>query len=510
MPILPQMSSPSWSPRQAFGWVRLGLLLAWMAAWMGLTWAISRTPPLDNAEQLTWVRQLAWGYYKHPPLPTAFLWPWVQVFGIQEWVTYAAAAVVTGAGMVVAWRLVAALLGERLADIALLSTLCNVHYTQRLAHFNHDVLLMPCVGLAALCCWHAFERRSRIHWAGVGLALGLGALAKYQVALAAVSLLTWWLLERGWSDRVHRQGLVLATALAVLIVAPNLAWVVGNDYLPLRYVADNSLSSALDGAQATPTPWKWIGDQLGMGLGSLLMLAGLFWWGRARPRVQPSGDLGADLPAHSQEEQRLLRPRRFLLCWGVLPLALIPLIGLVLHARLHANWADAYLPLTCAALLAVWRSAPWRRWGPRPIGVAFALVQCVLVGVTLSQVHREWPGLNLSAHPRRFASQQLADQIGPDARAALGGAIRVIAGPYRLAGVLSLRLAERPLVWIDGRHDISPWVPDELPRRCGVLWVGTREQAPPAGVAAVPFGDGLWWGVQRAEAGRGCGRQAGG
>jgi 4-amino-4-deoxy-L-arabinose transferase-like glycosyltransferase len=458
-----------------------------MAAWVGLTWLVSRTPPLDNAEQLTWVRQLDWGYYKHPPLPTAVLWPWVQLFGLNEWVTYAAAVGVTGLGLGVGWQLVGRLAGATVADIALLATLCNTHFTQRLAHFNHDVLLMPCVVLAAWWAWRAFERRSRLDWLGVGVALGLGALAKYQVALAGVALLAWWGVNRGWRDSVHVQGLFLAAGVALLILSPNLLWVFSHDWLPVRYAAENSLAHAATEGMAKPSVWKWIGDQLGMALGSLALLIALRWRGRLR-----SGEAGpVDGPAP--------RALPFLLCWGVLPLLLMPLGGGLLHARLHANWAFAYLPLTCAAAMLAWRSVNWARMDRRAIVLSFALVQVTLIGVTVLRCFDGWPGLNLSAHPRRFASQQLADQIGPAARAALGGPVLVIAGPYRLAGVLSLRLPERPVVWIDGRSDISPWVPSDLPRRCGVLWVGLQGQVPPDGVDLRPFGDGLWWGVQKAE-----------
>ncbi|MBC7716569.1 MAG: glycosyl transferase, partial [Pseudorhodobacter sp.] len=49
---------------------------------------VSLSPPVDNIEQLTWVRSLQWGYYKHPPLPTWLLWLTVQGFGLTERAAY--------------------------------------------------------------------------------------------------------------------------------------------------------------------------------------------------------------------------------------------------------------------------------------------------------------------------------------------------------------------------------------------------------------------------------------
>ena len=45
----------------------------------------------------------------------------------------------------------------------------------------------------------------------------------------------------------------------------------------------------------------------------------------------------------------------------------------------------------------------------------------------------------------------------------------MVSGPPKEAGALALRLADRPLVLIDGRYDRSPWVSAELVQRCGVL-----------------------------------------
>ena len=71
-----------------------------MAAGVGLfvlVWLLhlnstSLVPPVDDLEQLTWVRSLEWGYYKHPPLPTWLLWLPVRAFGWSAWAVYVVGA----------------------------------------------------------------------------------------------------------------------------------------------------------------------------------------------------------------------------------------------------------------------------------------------------------------------------------------------------------------------------------------------------------------------------------
>ena len=60
--------------------VVIGMLI-FAAVWLLHLAATSLSAPVDNIEQLTWVRSLQWGYYKHPPLPTWLLWLPVQLLG---------------------------------------------------------------------------------------------------------------------------------------------------------------------------------------------------------------------------------------------------------------------------------------------------------------------------------------------------------------------------------------------------------------------------------------------
>ena len=108
-------------------------------------------------------------------------------------------------------------------------------------------------------------------------------------------------------------------------------------------------------------------------------------------------------------------------------------------------------------------------------------------------------------HWRTFESKRFAEQVGAPARAMLGGPIRVVVGDAAIAGVLALRLPERPVVLIDGPLRNSPWVPRSLVSRCGALEVIRATLRPvdatPAG-AAFP---GIYWrSVKPLQAGRSC------
>jgi 4-amino-4-deoxy-L-arabinose transferase-like glycosyltransferase len=325
-------------------------------------------------------------------------------------------------------------------------------------------------------------------WIGLGVALGFGGLAKYQAALAAGSALLYWTLQQGWRDRLHRRGLLWAAAIALLIVSPHLNWVITHDFLPIQYARRNSHVGALTMAQCSAEVLRWLGNQIAQLAGALVFGVGLLVWQRGRNR---------DDPSHRNARQDLVQPdaQAFLRCWGLLPLILMMGLGIAAQAHLHTNWAAAFMPLTCAALMG---ATGWHRWSRTTRSqalAAFAIVQALLVAHLCSRQLGQPPAFD-QHRSALFASQAVVDAIAPTARAAIGGPVRVIAGRQRLASVLALRFDERPLLLIDGRPELSPWMPRAMNTFCAVLWVGDASDLAPADLDRHEAGHGLWWAVE--------------
>ena len=152
-------------------------MIAFAAPWLWLLERSTLAPPTDNIEQLTWVRSLEWGYYKHPPLPTWLLWPFVQALGWSAWTTYVLGALCTLGGFFIYWRMLRGMRGGAYALVALLAGLCVTFYNGRLHFYNHEIPLITFVAGAAAACWRAWQTRKIVWWVALGLCLGLGALS---------------------------------------------------------------------------------------------------------------------------------------------------------------------------------------------------------------------------------------------------------------------------------------------------------------------------------------------
>ena len=467
-------------------WVTLGLLM-FAAVWLAHLSRTSLSPPTDNIEQLTWVHSLEWGYYKHPPLPTWLFWVPVRLFGASAWTSYAAGAACTLASVGLLWRLLSQLRGMRYATLALLAVLCITYYNGRLYYYNHNTVLMLFATASASLCWTAFKTGRLRWWATLGVALGLGALAKYQIAVTITSVLVFWLWQRGWRDARHRLGLLLAALIALLMFVPHLEWLRSHDFGPIRYAMQTSLGVHLGALARWADAAHWLVDQLlNRALPAWLLLAAARY-----------GSLRSAPPTASTSTPRTVddASRALLLSWGVVPLLFMPLVGVAAGADLQLHWGTPFLLFAVpAAMELLGAHVRWSHVMPSPTAKAFAVIQALLL--LLSHLTSPRGPEVLRDHGwRTFDASALAARLEPLAHEALaGGTICVVSGPAEPAGALALRLADHPLVLIDGRYDRSPWVSADRVHRCGMLEL-QQGTALPGGRSVGSAFPGLSWRV---------------
>ncbi|MEO6407922.1 MAG: glycosyltransferase family 39 protein [Burkholderiaceae bacterium] len=470
--------------------VGAGLLL-FAIVWLGQLDFSSLSPPADNIEQLTWVRSMQWGYYKHPPLPTWLLWLPVQVLGLTQWTTYLTGALMTLGAMSLMWGLLVALRGRGYATVALLGALCVSYYNGRLNYYNHNIVLLLMSTLAAVMCWQAVATRRLRWWIGLGLAIGFGALAKYQIAVTALSVLLFIGHQRVWNDPAQRRGVLCAALIALLPLLPHLQWLREHHYATIHYAMDSSLGANFGATARSANALGWLADQVfNRALPTLLLLAATAFMvrGTRRQAIATSARPAARDPA-----------RALILAWGLAPLAFMTSMGILTGANLQLQWGTPFLLFLVPALMELARNVDWNGVDLRTTLIAFVLIQALLLATSHLKSPRGLSGLR-DRHWRSFDSALLAQRIGARAREALGGPVRVVIGDASIAGALALRLPERPLVLIDGRFDRSPWVPADLVQRCGALELGSMGlpgQVEPVG----PEFPGLAWRIVKPQPG---------
>ncbi len=451
------------------GWPLALGSLAWAGIWLATLAALALAPPVDDIEQLTWVRSLQWGYYKHPPLPTWLLWGPEQLFGPTPWLTYGLGAACTLGALAMLWMLLAPLRGRTYATVALLAGLCITYYNRQLNFYNHEVVLMLLSSASAWLCWRAFATGQRRWWLALGVVLGLGALTKYQVVVTLASVAVFALHQRFWRSTAHRQGALAACLIALLMFVPHVEWLRTHDFGPVRYALGSSLGAGLSMLGRAGQAGHWLLDQLlNRALPALLLVAAAV----ATARQRAPGAAAADRPPADGS-------RALLWAWGAVPLAFMPAMALLAGADLPLHWGAPFLLFAVPAAMELLPRDTWDRVALKPVLRAFVLLQLLLLA-TLALTSVRGPFGSRVHGWHRFDSQALARSVAAAARQQLGGPIRLVVGDPATAGALSLALPEHPLVMIDGRLDLSPWVAPDLLARCGALQIGHLPPGPAA------------------------------
>ena len=279
----------------------------------------------DEARYWAWAQAPAFGYFSKPPLIAWIIAAAGRICGNSELCVRAAAPLFYGGTALIAYLVARHLYNERTAfwtglGVALAT---GVVFSARI--MSTDVPLLFFWALA-LFAYVKMLDRSTIGWAlALGIALGLGLLAKYAMMYFVVSVLVLSLVDPRAKTLWRGSALWLALFFALLIVAPNLIWNASHGWATFRHTEGNIVGA---GFQIDPLgPLAFVASQFAV-YGPIVF--GVFLLAILRR----SNLEGAD---------------RIMVVFALPPLVLITIIALISSAK--ANWAaPAAISMTIFAI----------------------------------------------------------------------------------------------------------------------------------------------------------------
>ena len=286
----------------------------------------------DEAQYWVWSQQLALGYYSKPPLVAWLIASTTGLFGDSELAVRLSAPLLHAGAALFVYGIGAQLYDQRVGLWSALTyaSLPGVSVSAFIISTDAPLLLLWAAALYAFV--RAREADGWGWWLAVGLAAGLGLLAKYAMAYWLLSALGFVLVFP--AKRRHLLPLLAATGIALLIYSPNFWWNWSNGFVSYLHTRDNA---ALNGPLFHPDAFiEFFASQFGV-FGPLLF-AGLIL-------------LAATWRGHAE-------PRGRLLAAFTLP-TLAMMLGVSLLSRAHANWAA---PIYVAATVLVVAWALQRGW----------------------------------------------------------------------------------------------------------------------------------------------------
>ena len=320
------------------------LALAALVLWrLAAAWHVDMELYADEAQYWTWSLEPAWGYFSKPPMVAWAIWLGTHLFGDGEQGVRAASVLVYPLTAGVLFLLVRRLFrADPRADAMALgaglvyATLPMVSLGSWL--ITTDAFLILFWSLALYTLTFALESGRWRHWLLLGAAIGLGLLSKYTMVFFGLALA----IYLAATPRHRRLFLdprpYVAALVALLFIAPNMAWNASHQFVSLHHTAN---ISQLDRALFHPDA------MLEFFLAQFAVFGPVAFTGLLVLAARPKTWFG---------DERL----RLLAAFALVPLAAF--LGLSLLSRAFANWA-AFAYAAASALVAVaWIMQGKRRW----------------------------------------------------------------------------------------------------------------------------------------------------
>jgi 4-amino-4-deoxy-L-arabinose transferase-like glycosyltransferase len=192
----------------------------------------------DEAQYWSWSRELALGYYTKPPLLAWIISAATHVCGNDEWCVRAPSSLLHGGTSIVVYAIGKRLYDERAGFWAALSIALatGVVFSSRI--ISTDVPLLFFWALALWAYVNMLVEPSK-RWALLlGVAIGLGMLAKYAMIYFLPGMALAALFSRRARLLFKRPEVWLALVVAILVIAPNIAWNASNGFATVEHTGD--------------------------------------------------------------------------------------------------------------------------------------------------------------------------------------------------------------------------------------------------------------------------------
>ena len=439
------------------------------AVWTALPTLLYKNLPLDLIEALTYGREWQLGYDKLPPMPWWLVEIVYRLFG-HDVAYYALSGIVIIVTFALVFATARPLVGAVGALVGVL-IIDGLHYFNYTApKFNHDVIQLPFWALAGFA-FRAGLRRGRVaDWLLLGFALGMALWAKYFVVILAAPLALFLLIDREARRALATPGPWLAVAVALVVMAPHLVWLVRNDFLPFAYASARAVPShgALDHVRH---PLVFAAAQLAALLPALAIACPLRW-----PRPAPAAVKVDDF------DRRIVT----LLAFG--PAATLIALSAVSGRGLVAMWGYPFW-----LFLGLWIVMTVRGTIDRARLARIAAVWAIVfVGLAAAFVadYAVLPSIDHRYRAAFFPGDRLADEIDRRFRAATDAPLRYVIATMWAGGNIAHYSADRPRVLIDGDPRRAPWIDlaDLKARGAAVVWVVSDPNSLPPEYRAIAPG----------------------
>jgi len=187
----------------------------------------------EEAYYWNYAKHLDIGYLDHPPMVAWIIWIFTEAMGNNEFAVRFGALVCWAITAYFSYKLMLCVRAGAI-QVILLAAILPAFFAIGLV-MTPDAPLAACWSAALYFLYQALINERRMAWAGAGVAIGLGMLSKYTIALLGPAVILFILADRRSRKWVLRPEPYLAVVLAVLLFLPVLIWNAEHQWISFLY-----------------------------------------------------------------------------------------------------------------------------------------------------------------------------------------------------------------------------------------------------------------------------------
>src|SRR5215471_6282655 len=192
----------------------------------------------DEAQYWFWAQHPALGYYSKPPLVAWLIALTTGLLGDTEFAIRLSAPLLHAGTAVFVYTIATRLYDSRIGLWSALAYASLPGASISAFIISTDAPLLLFWAAALYFFIRAREDGGRVWWLAVGVACGLGLLAKFAMAYWIFSALGFVMLVQ--TERRHLWPLLVAVGVALLLYSPNFWWNWSNGFVSYVHVKDNA------------------------------------------------------------------------------------------------------------------------------------------------------------------------------------------------------------------------------------------------------------------------------
>lgn len=421
-----------------------------LVAWTLVPALCNTSLPLDSVEAVLWGSEWQWGYDKHPPLSAWAAELFALMFGdIGVYLLSQLCVVSAGIGIYKLARLLKLSEAQAVCSVVMLE--CLHFYTFSSVEFNVNIIQLPFWAWGWYWAMHAVENRRVLPWVGLGLCVGLGALAKYIAVFMLIPLFSAWYLRGQLWKVLRNPGLWLAGVISVVIFLPHLFWMYEHDWVTLTYGLDRTGSEESAWWQHLWFPLDYVLSNVAVLIPMLVIAV----WSRIRIGLRsnaPRGALGLAFGGY----------------------AFMVLLSLVMGMEPVSMWA---VPIPLA--MGIWLTG---RFGlercPKQVLTVSAFMGLLAI-VAYVIVYGMGPFIREKPHRVNYPGEVIAREVESIWQEAHEVKLSFVIADEWLGGLVNHYGEGRASVMIDGAQERSAYLTEDDIHHAGamVLWLKSRDAA---------------------------------